>query len=95
VYAAASRPGALNMGNWHTCETTHCRAGWVVTLAGEAGRALEERTSTAVAAALIYQASDPGLERVPSFYASDRDALEDMRRLAEAEAAAAPQAGGA
>src|SRR5436309_3202922 len=26
VFAAVSLPGALNMRDWHTCETTHCRA---------------------------------------------------------------------
>jgi hypothetical protein len=28
IYAAASHPEALAMGAWHTCEKTHCRAGW-------------------------------------------------------------------
>jgi uncharacterized protein YjbI with pentapeptide repeats len=88
VYGAASKPQALDMGHWHTCETTHCRAGWVVALAGEGGRALEWAYGTPAAAALIYMASDPKLERVPDFYCSNQEALDDMRRLAEAEAAA-------
>src|SRR5258708_1115253 len=54
VYKKASKPGALNMCTWHTCETTHCRAGWVVALAGEAGRAMEFRLGTPAAALLIY-----------------------------------------
>ena len=87
VYAAASKDGALDMGKWHTCETTHCRAGWVIVLAGEAGKALEKKLGTPAAAALIYYASDPKLERVPDFYDSDKDALADMKRLAEREAA--------
>ena len=41
IYEACSQPNALNMNDWHTCETTHCRAGWVVTLAGQAGKELE------------------------------------------------------
>jgi hypothetical protein len=73
------------MGNWHTCDTTHCRAGWVVALAGEGGRALEWAYGTPSAAALIYMASDPSLERIPDFYCGNVDALEDMRRLADAE----------
>jgi hypothetical protein len=85
VYAAASKPQALDMGNWHTCDTTHCRAGWVVALAGEGGRALEWAYGTPSAAALIYMASDPSLERIPDFYCGNVDALEDMRRLADAE----------
>ena len=75
------------MGSWHTCETTHCRAGWVVTLAGEGGKALEWAMGTPAAAALIYLASDPKIEKIPDFYADNSDALADMKRLAELEAA--------
>ena len=82
VYEAASQPNALNMIAWH-CGTTHCRAGWVVTLAGEGGRALEYAMGTPAAAALIYIASDPNLEKVPNFYDTNANALADMKRLAE------------
>ena len=72
------------MRHWHTCETTHCRAGWVVALAGEAGRKLERRTSALFAAMQIYKAS--GYEISPCrFFDSDADALEDMRRLADGQ----------
>jgi hypothetical protein len=81
VYDAASAPGALDMGQWH-CGTTHCRAGWVVTLAGEDGKRLEARLGTSAAAALIYYASDPTLEHVPDWGASNEEALFDMARLA-------------
>ena len=87
VYKAASQPAALNMSEWHTCDTTHCRAGWVVTLAGDEGRLLESHYGTAVAAALIYMASDPTLARIPDWLVSNDVALADMKRLAEAEAA--------
>jgi hypothetical protein len=89
VYAAASAPGALNMGNWHICETTHCRAGWVTHLAGDAGRVMDAMMGTDAAAALIYVASDPTLEKVPDFYCSNDAALADMKRLAEEEVARA------
>ena len=82
VFDAAGAQGALNMAAWHTCETTHCRAGWVVTLAGYAGAKLEEDLGTSAAAALIYYASDPELESVPDFHCSDAEALADMARLA-------------
>jgi Cysteine-rich CPCC/Pentapeptide repeats (8 copies) len=85
IYAAASAPGALDMLTWHSCETTHCRAGWAVTLAGAAGAALEDRLGTPAAATLIYLASDPHLKRIPDFHASDEDALADMKRLALGE----------
>jgi hypothetical protein len=92
VYAAASQPNALDMDSWHVCGTTHCRAGWVVRLAGDGGQALEYAFGTAAAAAHIYMASDPKLERFPDFYCGNDEALDDMRRLAEAEAMAAEQA---
>ena len=90
VYAAANNPGALDMRSWHGeggyCGTTHCRAGWVVHLAGPGGRALEGVYGTPAAAALIYQASDPKLERIPDFYCDNDTALADMKRLADLEA---------
>mgnify|MGYP001363753352 CR=1 FL=1 len=87
VFEAASAEGALDMGTWHVCDTTHCRAGWVVHLAGEAGYALEWALggSTASAAAMIYLASDPTLEKIPDFYCSNEAALADMERMAALE----------
>ena len=86
VYEAVSRPNALNMSDWHTCSTTHCRAGWVVHLAGEAGYALERFHNTALAAQLIYGASgykiNPG-----AFYTNNDEAIADMKALAEQQAA--------
>ncbi len=87
VYSAASQPDALDMRDWHTCDTTHCRGGWVVHLAGSEGRELESKMGTAGAAALIYLASDPKLGRMPDFYCSNTEALADMKARAEAEAA--------
>ncbi len=87
VYAAASQPNGLDMSTWHTCDTTHCRAGWVVTLAGDAGKAMEWCLGTPAAAAFIYLKSDPNIGRIPDFYASSENALDDMKRLAEQEAA--------
>ena len=85
VYEAASALGALDMTKWH-CGTSHCRAGWVVTLAGDEGRALEERIGTPAAASLIYLASDPDLGKFPDFYCTNATALADMKARAEAEA---------
>ena len=73
------------MSSWHKCETTHCRAGWVVTLAGAGGAALEWAMGTPTAAAIIYLASDPKLEKMPDFYADNGEAMADMKRLAEIE----------
>jgi hypothetical protein len=82
IYDAASQPKALAMGNWHTCETTHCRAGWVVHLAGKDGYELEKFHNTALAAHLIYKASSK-LKVSPSrFYENNELTMADMKRLA-------------
>jgi hypothetical protein len=86
IYAAASKENALDMSSWHRggyCGTTHCRAGWAVVLAGPGGRVLEGVYGTGTAAALIYQASDPKLERIPNWLDSNEAALADMKALAE------------
>jgi hypothetical protein len=81
---AVSKPGALDMNTWHICETTHCRAGHVVHLAGEAGYVLERATSPLFAALQIYKASGYKISPV-RFYDSNEDAMADMRKLAESE----------
>lgn len=73
--------GELDMDNWHSCETTHCRAGWAIVLAGEAGQALEDRVGPESAGVLIYAASRPGVP-VPNFFASTANALADLRECA-------------
>ena len=87
VYAAASQPDALNMSDWHTCETTHCRAGWVVHLAGDAGRELEKFFDTCLAAQIIYRESSPLKVSVNRFFDTNESAMEDMKRLAKEESA--------
>jgi len=82
IYAAASQPGSLEMGAFHTCEKTHCRAGWAITLAGQAGRELEAYFNSELAAMLIYRES--GYPINPARFYDDNDtALADMKRLAE------------
>jgi hypothetical protein len=79
------RGNELRMSFWHTCGTTHCRAGWAIHLAGDAGYRLEKVVGSAAAGALIYAASRPD-KPVPDFIASDAVALADLRACA-AEAA--------
>lgn len=43
---------ALGMGRWHTCDTTHCIAGWAVTLAKN-GKELEEKYGTQIAGLML------------------------------------------
>ncbi len=82
-------PASLDMSAWHgeapECGTTHCRAGWAVHKAGEAGYALEAKVGSAVAGLLIYLKST-GV--IPDFYCDNQEALEDIR------ACAAKQSGG-
>ena len=66
--------GALNMEFWHTCETTHCRAGWAITLAGEDGLKLEAMVGPETAGWTIYKLSRPGVP-VPDFFANHTDAM--------------------
>lgn len=77
----------LNMKDWHICMTAHCRAGWIVVIAGEEGRKLEMQTTTEFAATLIYRASSD--IRVPrdTFYADDDTAMADIRDCAAMERA--------
>ena len=56
---------ALNMGDWHTCETTHCIAGWAVHQAGPAGYLLEEMMGPHAAGAILL-----GDEAAKHFYDS-------------------------
>ena len=72
------------MSDWHTCNTTHCRAGWVCHLAGEQGKVVEEFYGTGLAAQLIYRES--GYQINPCrFYDDDEVAMADMKKLAEAK----------
>lgn len=73
------------MGNWHTCSTTHCRAGWVVTIAGEAGKQLEAETSTLFAAMQIYHRSSNIRVSPVRFYEDNKTALADIQRCADEE----------
>lgn len=74
------------MKNWHDCDTTHCRAGWVVHKAGPAGYALENATSTVFAAMQIYHKSCPQVPVAPvRFYETNEVAMEDIKRCAEEE----------
>ena len=84
VFEAASQPEALAMGDWHTCEKRHCRAGWIVALAGVDGKKLERFYDTELAAMLIYRESTGERINPVRFYDSNEVALADMKRLAEA-----------
>ncbi len=77
ILKAIEAGGKLEMGQWHTCETTHCRAGWAIHFAGDFGKSLEERIGPSAAGALIYWAS---CKRIPNFFATNEEAMEDIRK---------------
>jgi hypothetical protein len=70
--------GALSMSTWHQCSTTHCRAGWAITV-NPAGAELERVFGPEWAGRLIYLKSTG---RVPNFFASNNEAMADIRKCA-------------
>lgn len=91
------KPGRFDMNDWHvdaktglvagydrglpiSCDTVHCLAGWFIHLGGGDGYRLEAALSPSMAGAMIFAASCPG-EPIPDFYASNDDALENLRAL--------------
>lgn len=82
VYEAVMLTATTLPHHWHNCLSTHRRAGWVIVLAGKEGKRLAAVYGATAAAAFIYMASDPTLERIPDWYASNKDTLADLKRLA-------------
>ena len=87
VAEAVAEDGALQMNDWHTCDTTHCWAGWITTLAGQAGKALESQTSTEFAAMVIFKNSTGEHINPGYFYLDNDEAREKINELAAKEAA--------
>ena len=73
------------MDSWHSCDTTHCRAGWVTHLAGKEGAALEARFGMPLAASIIIKNSSPIHIGWNKFYEKNEAAMEDIKRCAELE----------
>ncbi len=86
ILAAASKPEGLDMASFHACETTHCRAGWAIHLAGKAGYELEKITGPVFAAMMIYDASSEVKVSPVRFFEDDEMAMKDMQRCAAEEA---------
>lgn len=65
VLKRLGRPGCqIFMQEWHTCKTTHCLGGWIVTVHPE-GQLLESLYGTSAAASLILAACG---ETIPDFF---------------------------
>jgi hypothetical protein len=96
---AAIEPDRENfsMKHWHStvdrdgyhysdsCGTAHCRAGWAIVLAGEAGRALEGKVGSQTAGTLIYRKSRCWMPAPEFIHDTDSQALTDMRACAAHE----------
>lgn len=82
VLEAVSKPESLDMSDWHTCETTHCWAGWIVHLAGEKGYELENQMDTPFAAMQIFKASNGYSVNPAWFYLNNDQAREKIKQLA-------------
>jgi hypothetical protein len=67
--AATANDDNLRMDTWHTCQTTHCIAGWAVHLAGEPGRILEASCGHELAGRMLL-----GHEAALHFHDSNEDA---------------------
>ncbi len=73
--------GNLNMDIWHnSCGTTHCRAGWAITLGGDAGAKLESLVGSELAGKYIYEASTG--RAAPDFFADNETAFADIKACA-------------
>jgi hypothetical protein len=76
-----SGKGQLEMDDYHTCESTHCIAGWTTHLAGKRAKVLEEELFCDVAAAAIWLKT---YGSYPSFshLVEHDEALDSLRRFA-------------
>ena len=66
-------PNTLNMGNWYTCSTTHCLAGWACHL-NPVAKELEDTHGTQVAGLLTL-----GQEAHSHFFNDNKTALEWLK----------------
>ena len=76
--AALAAPDALRMGGWHTCDTTHCVAGWAIAQAGEPGRLLEAAMGPEAAGLLLL-----GTEAHAHFFDDDDTARAWLQEVLE------------
>ena len=75
ILAAIETWGSLDMRDWHLCKTTHCRAGWALTIHPR-GVELEKAFGPRLAASAIYLVST-GM--IPDFFTSNEAALASIQ----------------
>ena len=80
ILAAVSEEGcSLNMSTWHSCETTHCLAGWATTLHPQ-GKSLDAALGTNAAGAILFNACEG---EVPDFYSDNEEAIKWLKKGVE------------
>jgi hypothetical protein len=70
-----ANPNCLNMEDWHTCETTHCLAGWACHL-NPVAKELEKTHGTQIAGLLTL-----GAEAHSWFFLDNETVLENLQKL--------------
>jgi len=69
AHAALASPGALEMGNWHTCETTHCICGWAEHLGGPLAQLIIQMNGNDFGGLMLL-----GIEAHAHFYKNNNEA---------------------
>ena len=77
--AALASNNSLDMSTWHTCETTHCIAGWAIQLAGKRGAALEKEYGSQFAGLALL-----GAEAASHFFDTNEQARRWLRTKVKA-----------
>jgi hypothetical protein len=72
--AALATPQSLEMTRWHSCDTTHCIAGWAITLASADERAVLKGTDVPSTATILL-----GIAAAPLFYLTNDEARERLQ----------------
>ena len=70
-------PKSLEMGSWHTCETTHCLAGWACHL-NPVAKKLEKTHGAAIAGLLTL-----GYEAHAYFFKENEETIEWLKTIKE------------
>ena len=92
----AAKVNGFDMSSWHGkpcdetnwCQTTHCRAGYAICLAGKEGFELERKYGSANAGMFLYLKSTPN-EPIPDWGATNERAMADMKARAAKQTGAA------
>lgn len=89
LYKVAKRalePNALEMGAWHTCETTHCIAGWAIVMTEGAEKVFKNICSHYIIGRALL-----GLRAARHFYDSNSQATKYLQGVVKRYEAKVPK----